>query len=93
MDAPSRWMHLERINCFSSFAFQIKDNQETAELIVNKSIELWQQNKEHTEFRALRKSNWMLAANKNEKKSKSIFSDKLNEPNVYKKKNWNETNG
>lgn len=50
-------MHLERINCFSSFAFQIKDNQETAELIVNKSIELWQQNKEHTEFRALRKSN------------------------------------
>lgn len=39
------------------FPFQIKDNQETAELIVNKSIELWQQNKEHAEFRVQRKSN------------------------------------
>lgn len=42
---------------YTLFSFQIKDNQETAELIVNKSIELWQQNKEHTEFRVLRKSN------------------------------------
>lgn len=37
--------------------FQIKDNQETADHIVNKSIELWQENKEDTEFRILRRSN------------------------------------
>lgn len=36
---------------------QIKDNQETADHIVNKSIELWQQNKEHTEFMVHRKDN------------------------------------
>lgn len=34
----------------------LSENQETSDLIVNKSIELWQQNTEHTEVRNVRKT-------------------------------------
>lgn len=47
--------------CFCSFfnfvILQVKDNQETADHIVNKSIEVWQQSKEHSEFTINRKDN------------------------------------
>lgn len=38
------------INANEAFLAQIKDEQETADMIVNKAIELWQQNKGHKEY-------------------------------------------